>query len=353
VDNLSAQVKIGLIGAGGIAQAHLRAIEKEPRVKVVAIADVAEESARTTASKFAIDQVYIDYEKMLERESLDAVIVCVPNFLHAPAAQAALEADVHVLCEKPMALNVQLAEKMKETADRAGKILMVAQNNRFRAETLQAKKWADDNKLGKIYHAKTGWVRRNGIPGWGSWFTQKEKAGGGPLIDVGVHVLDLTLWIMGYPKPVSVFGRTYDVFGSRKEKLMGYGRVVDQGSFNVEDLAVAMIQFADGSSLVLDASWASHIRKERVYLELYGDRGGASLDLMEQTVTLYQDEDGKPMDRITHLPHHDERLALLQNFVEAISGKASPICKPEESIIIQRILDAIYVSAHTGELVHL
>ncbi|MBA4543681.1 MULTISPECIES: Gfo/Idh/MocA family protein [Thermoactinomyces] len=348
---MSAQLKIGLIGAGGIAQAHLRAIEKEPRVKAVAIADVAEEFARTTAAKFAIDQVYTDYEKMLEQESLDAVIVCVPNFLHAPVAQAALEAGSHVLCEKPMALNVELAEKMKETADRAGKILMVAQNNRFRAETQLAKKWADDKKFGKIYHAKTGWVRRNGIPGWGSWFTQREKAGGGPLIDVGVHVLDLTLWIMGYPQPVSVLGRTYDMFGSRKEKLMGYGRIVDQGSFNVEDLAVAMIQFADGSSLVLDASWASHIRKESVYLELYGDRGGASLDLMEQTVTLYQDVDGKPVDQVTHLDYQDERLALLKNFVDAVTGKANPICKPEESIMIQRILDAIYQSAQTGELV--
>jgi predicted dehydrogenase len=242
---------------------------------------------------------------------------------------------------------------MKEAADRSGKILMVAQNNRFRSETMLAKKWVDEKKLGKVYHAKTGWVRRNGIPGWGSWFTQRERAGGGPLIDLGVHVLDLTLWVMGYPKPVAVYGRTYDMFGPLKQKLMGYGSVNDQGRFDVEDLAVAMIQFADGSSLVLDVSWASYIKEERVYLELYGDRGGASLDFIGRTATLYKEEEQHSVDSVVHLEPHNERLALLKNFLDSILGKAEPICKPEESIMIQRILDAIYQSTETGELVRL
>jgi len=346
-------IRIGVIGAGGISSHHLQVIQEEARVDPVAIADISLEAANRMAETFQISRVYTDYEKMLESEDIDAVVVCVPNFLHAEVAIRALEAGKHVLSEKPMAMNVDLARQMKETADRSGKVLMIAQNNRFRGETLLAKKLVDENRMGKIYHAKTGWVRRNGIPGWGSWFTQKELSGGGPLIDVGVHVLDLTLWIMGYPKPVSVLGRTYDVFGPRKLKLSGYGQLREQGIYNVEDLAVAMIQFEDGSSLVLDASWASYIKEERVFLEIYGEQGGASLDFNEKTVTLYQDGDGAPMDTVYHPQTSNGRLALWQNFADAIEGKAEPICKPEEGIIIQKILDAIYLSAQTGELVKL
>ncbi|SFJ53427.1 Gfo/Idh/MocA family protein [Thermoflavimicrobium dichotomicum] len=348
---MSQTVKFGIVGAGGISEAHLKAIQKEPRVVVGAIADVVKEVAIGQAGKYQIPNVYQDYREMLENDDLDAVIICVPNFLHAPVAIDALKAGKHVLSEKPMALNSELAKQMIETADQTGKVLMIAQNNRFHAETTMLKKWIAENKLGQIYHAKTGWVRRNGIPGWGSWFTQKELSGGGALIDVGVHVLDLTLWLMDFPKPVSVMGKTYDVFGPEKKKLLGYGKVVDQGSYNVEDLAVAMIQFEEGSSLVLDASWASHIAQERVYVSLYGKEGGAELDLFHKKLTLYTDSPDGPVDQISHLPPEDERLNLLKHFVDVIEGKAEPICKPEQSLLVQQILDAIYQSAEKGELI--
>jgi predicted dehydrogenase len=346
-------IRIGIIGAGGISRAHLSAIQREPRAECVAIADVSLAAARMVAEQFRIPQVYTDYRQLLAADGIDAIIVCVPNFLHAPVTIDALRAGKHVLTEKPMAMNVSLARDMKTAADQEKKILMVAQNNRFRAETLLLRRWVMEKRLGQVYYAKTGWTRRNGIPGWGSWFTQKQLAGGGPLIDVGVHVLDLALWIMGYPKPVSVLGRTYGVFGPRKMKLSGWGQVQEQGIYDVEDLAVAMIQFDDGSSLVLEASWASYTNEDRVYLEIYGDHAGASADFNRGTVTLYEESEVAPLDTVYRPSHRDDRLELLGNFLDAIEGKAEPICKPEEGILIQEILDAVYRSAQTGELVHL
>lgn len=348
---MSRVYQFGIVGAGGISEVHLQAIAKEPRAEVRAIADVILELAKDQAKKHQIPQVYSDYREMLAEEELDAIIICVPNFLHASLAMEALQAGKHVITEKPMALNAELAKQMKGTAEENGKVLMVGQNNRFHAATFLLKEQIAENKLGNIYHAKTGWVRRNGIPGWGSWFTQKELAGGGPLIDIGVHVLDLTLWLMGYPRPVSVFAKTYDIFGPQKQKLSMWGRVNDQGTYNVEDSAVAMIQFESGFSLVLDASWASHIEKERVYVELYGEKAGASVDIQQQTITLYSDGEHGPEDTVLRPASFDGRLFMLTNFIDAIEGKKELICKPDEGIIVQQILDAIYESSRTGELV--
>lgn len=347
------KVRIGIVGAGGIAQAHLQAIQKEARAEAVAIADVMRDAAKATADKFHLSRVYADYREMVEIEELDAVISCVPNFLHAEVAQFALSRGKHVLSEKPMALRVEEAREMKQSAERAGKVLMVAQNNRFRSETQLAKKWVTEAQLGHIYHAKAGWVRRNGIPGWGSWFTAKDRAGGGPLIDVGVHVLDMALYLMGFPQPISVWGKTYGVFGPKKQKQMGYGRVEDQGRFDVEDLAVAIIHFANGATLCLDASWASFISEERIYCQLLGDQGGASLDLVKRTATLIKEEGQTEADQIHEVGEQDERLALLGHFLDTVQGKAQPICPPHESIVVQRILDAIYRSAQTGQLIRL
>ncbi|WP_124728035.1 Gfo/Idh/MocA family protein [Staphylospora marina] len=345
------KVRIGIVGAGGISRAHLSAIAKEPRTVCQAIADVSLDAARNVAEEYRIPEVHADYVRLLESPDIDAVIVCVPNFLHSRVTVDALRAGKHVLTEKPMALNVHLAREMKEAADQAGKVLMVAQNNRFRPETQLVKRWVESGRLGNIYHVKTGWIRRNGIPGWGSWFTQKQLAGGGPLIDVGVHVLDLALWVIGHPKPVSVVGKTYDVFGPRRMKLSGWGQVQENGIYDVEDLALAMIQFEQGISMLLEASWASYINEDRVYLELYGDKAGASVDFNRGTVTLFEDNGDGPVDTVYRPGPGDDRLLLLTNFTDAILSQADPVCKPEEGILIQEILDAAYLSAKTGDQV--
>ncbi|GED24421.1 oxidoreductase [Brevibacillus agri] len=345
--------KIGIIGAGGIALAHLEAAKREPRAEIVAIADVSRETAAEKAEQYGIAHVFTDYEEMLSQAPIDAVIVCVPNYLHAQAAKQALAAGKHLLCEKPMAMNAQQAEDMIEAAKQAGKILMVAQNNRFRSQAQQVKAWLDEGRLGSIYHAKTGWVRRNGIPGWGSWFTQKELAGGGPLIDIGVHMLDLTLWLLDHPKPVSVLGQTYAQFGPHKRGLSEWGRREENGKFDVEDMAVAMITFENGFSLTLDASWASHIEKENVFLQLYGQEGGVSLGLLEEKLTLYHEWGGVTATTELSPTPCNERVMLLANFLDAVEGKAQPLCTPEQALYITRLIEAIYQSAQTGEAVRL
>lgn len=344
---------IGIIGAGGISEAHLEAIREEPRAEVVAIADISAEVASKRAARHTIPQVYEDFRELLRQPDIDAVIVCVPNYLHAEAAKLALASGKHVLCEKPMAMNVRQAEEMIEAADRSGKVLMVAQNNRFRSDAMYVKGLVDEGRLGQIYHAKTGWVRRNGIPGWGSWFTQKELAGGGPLIDIGVHMLDLTLWLLGHPRPTSVLGQTYAQFGPRKKGLSEWGRRDENGRFDVEDMAVAMIAFENGMTLTLDASWASHIEEENVFLHLYGQEGGASLDLQQERFTLYQDWNGTPATTNIQPVRTKERVRLFHNFIDSLEGKAAPLCTPDQALYINRLIEAIYASARAGEAIKL
>lgn len=345
--------KIGMIGAGGISEAHLEATKDEARAEVVAIADVSQELAAYRAARHQIPLVFTDYKELLGLSELDAVILCLPNYLHYGAAIEALKAGKHILCEKPMALSAAQAEEMIAAARKAEKILMVGQNNRFRGDSLYAKRLLEEGKLGQVYLAKTGWVRRYGIPGWGSWFTQKELAGGGPLIDIGVHMLDLTLWLLGYPKPVTVLGKTYAAFGPRKKGLSEWGRADENGRFDVEDLAIAMITFENGASMTLEASWASHIEKENVFLELYGTEGGTYFQLLEDRFTLYHEINDVPAATTILPPKENERVLLFHNFIDALEGTAEPVCTPEHALYINRLIDAIYLSAKTGEAVKL
>lgn len=345
--------KIGIIGAGGISEQHLEAIKQEPRVAAVAIADVAVELAQSRASRHGIPAVYTDYRDMLQQEEMDAVIVCVPNYLHAPVTLAALESGKHVLCEKPMAVTIEQAESMAALAKRTGNVMMVAHNNRFRGHALKLKQLMREQRLGHVYHVKTGWVRRKGIPGWGSWFTRQEHAGGGALIDIGVHVLDLALWLLDYPRPVSVYGKAYANFGPRKKALSPWGTIQENGTFDVDDFVTALITFENGSTLALDASWAGHIQKERVYCELQGTEAGAALDFGEEAITLYHELNQASTDSRISSSKENERLLLLANFMDAIEGKAEPVCLPEQGVTVTRLIDAIYRSSRTGQLIQL
>lgn len=348
-----AEWKLGIIGAGSISESHMEAISREKRVRLCGIADLNEETARARVSRFGSPAVYRDYREMLAQESLDGVILCLPNHLHEQVAVEAMDAGCHVLCEKPLSIDVASARRMAAYAHRTGKTLMVAQNNRFRADAQLLKTLLSQHRLGPIYHAKTGWIRRSGIPGWGSWFTNREQAGGGPLIDIGVHMLDLTLWLLDFPRPVSVFGQTYDRFGPRKKGLSSWGTIVDHGRFDVEDAAVALIRLEGGRTIHLDVSWAAHTAGDRTYVDLWGDEGGAALDLNRHRLHLYEEAAGVPVDaQMSPLPQHD-RFHLLTHWVRVMEGVEEPICTAEQGIDVLRILEAIYQSSRTGEAVRL
>ncbi len=333
------KVRVGVVGVG-IGRLHLEGYRTHPCAEIAAIADVNEERARATAEEFGVPRYYTDYEEMLQKEELDGVSVCTPNSLHAPVAIAAFQAGCHVLCEKPIATSAGEGQKMVDAAKSAGKIFMMAFNNRFRGDTQVLKRYIEQGRLGRIYYAKTGWIRRRGIPGMGGWFTTRAMSGGGPLIDIGVHVLDLTLYLMGNPKPVSAFGSTYAEFGPR----MPGGE-----KYDVEDLAAAIVKFSDGSTVFLEASWASNIEGDRFYVTLMGTEGGADLEPLR----LYTEENGHLVDIAPQAPAVHGHHAEVRHFVDCIRENRTPLATGEHGLDVVKILDAIYRSAETGEMVRI
>ena len=245
-------LKFGMIGVGKICQGcHLPAYEKLQQsgdVKVVALCDINEDRLKEVGKRFPDAKLYTSYREMIEKEALDAVDICTPNNIHSEAAVFALEHGVHVMCEKPDAVSVAEAEKMKAAAEASGKTLMVMRNNRYRPSTKFLKQYIAEGKMGEIYAGRCGWIRRRGIPGWGGWFTDKAQAGGGPLIDLGVHIIDLSMYLMGNAKPVTVSGCTYLKFPHTSYSKM-----------DVEDLAMGFIRFDNGACLQIEFSWASNI----------------------------------------------------------------------------------------------
>jgi len=343
-------LRIGIIGSGGIAQnAHLPGYQKSEAVELVACCDARPETARQAADKFKIPHVYTDYREMLKKEKLDAVSVCTPNAFHLGPTVAALNAGVHVICEKPIAMNAREGEAMCKAARRNKRILMVGLNNRFAANSQALKKFVDKGEMGNIYFARAQALRRRGIPGWGV-FIEKSKSGGGPLIDIGVHILDLALWLMGHPEPVSVSGGTYCNFGKRKDIFAPWGSW-DPKRYTVEDMGVGFVRFKNGATLVLETSWAAHIDEDVWKVSLVGTEGGGVTDplkvLQEKHKTLI---DVTPR----HVPNvessHTEEIKAFTRAVR--EGKPSPI-PGEQALMVTRILDGIYRSSATGREVRL
>lgn len=344
----SERVRVGIVGVG-IGSVHASAYSKLPNVEIVALCDIDADRARAVAERHGVKKIYTDYEAILAEEKLDAVSVCTPNVLHAPVAIAALEAGCHVLCEKPLSVNAEEGARIVTAARKAKTKFMMAMNNRFRGDTQVLKQYIEDGDLGQIYYARCGWIRRNGIPGMGSWFTRKEMAGGGPLVDIGVHALDLTLYLMGNPKPVSAFGATYAKFGPYGKGTGQWGVAVKGGAFTVEDLACGMVRLDNGATLILEASWAQHCAGEKLYSEVYGDKGGATLDPLR----IYTEAHGQPVDLSPTFPNVSGHEAEIAHFIECIVENKQPIATAEQALDVMKILDGIYRSAETGASVQI
>ena len=332
---------VGVIGLG-LGQAHLAGYLKNDRASVIGLADLDTGLLERTASTHGVAHAFASYHDLLALGP-DLVSICLPNFLHAPVSIECLDAGVHVLCEKPMALNAVQAQDMVEASRRNGRYLMIALNNRFRTETQILKKLVEQEVLGEIYYAKTGWLRRSGIPGPGTWFTRKSQAGGGPLIDLGVHMIDLTRWLMGNPRPVAVVGATYSRLSDTVE-----------GVFDVEDLATAFVRLEGGIPLIAETSWASHVPSEGSYVKLMGTRGGA--EITGNDLTVYTDLHGEQVD-ITpaYAPREwsDCIAAEIAHFVDCIQAGRTPMSTGEQGVEIMQILDGIYDSAENNRMVHL
>jgi predicted dehydrogenase len=346
-------VGIGIIGAGGIAKGvHLPAYQKlrdEGKVKIVAIADENEEVAQEAAKKFDVPTVFTDYKDMLKLKEIDAIDICTPNFLHYKPTIDAFAAGKHVIVEKPIALNAVEGAEMVAAGHKAGKKFQVALNMRFASAPQSIKRMIEAGKLGEIYYARAHALRRRGVPAWGV-FTQKDKQGGGPLIDIGVHILDMTLWLMGYPEPASVSGTTYRKFGNREGIFNPWGEW-DPKIFSVEDFAVGQVKFKNGATLTLESSFVANIAKEEFSTSLMGTEGGVFLDLHDNNNTrIYREEEHTLTDTsLVSLPNIGSHEAEIRAFVQSLLDDTPILVPGEQGLMVTRILDAIYKSSDTGK----
>ncbi len=344
-------IGIGVIGTGGIAQnAHLPGYSQIPDLcKIVAIADVRPEVAYEAAGKFGSPQVFTDYHDLLAMDEIDAVSICTPNYAHMQPTIDALKAGKHVLCEKPIGMNAVEAQQMVDTARSVGKKLQIGYNMRFIPCNQVLKRYVDAGDLGDIYYARVQALRRRGIPGWGV-FIDKSKQGGGPLIDIGVHILDLTLWMMGHPKPISASGVTYQQFGKRSD-VVGFMGQWDYKNFTVEDFAAALIRFDNGATVVLESSFVANLPEDVFTSTLCGTEGGAVATPFGTPPLTITKERHKTLEKFNpEFPggNPNSHYLEMQHFVQSIIDDTEPLVTGEHGLAVAKIMDAIYASAEQG-----
>ncbi len=338
---------IGIIGSGGIAQnAHMPGYAAVPDLcKIVAVADVNADAAKAAAEKFNVKHVFTDYKKLLEMEEVDAVSVCTPNYLHHEPTIKAFEAGKHVLCEKPIAMNAREAAEMVAAGRKAKRKFMVGYNLRFAPTNQLLKQYIDAGDLGEIYFARAQALRRRGIPGWGV-FIDKSKQGGGPLIDIGVHILDLTLWLLGHPKPIAASGQTYAKFGKRSD-IVGFMGQWDYKNFTVEDFAIGLIRFENGATISLESSFVANIPEDVFTSTICGTEGGA----VTHPLTIVREQHRSLQTFKPEIPHADiaTHSAEVKHFCEAILNNTEPLTTGEHGLAVAKIMDAIYASSEAGK----
>ncbi len=340
------KLRVGLIGSGDIARTqHLpywRELEAEGRVQIVAVCDLIKERRETQASLCANAKPYADYAKMLSDQDFDIIDVCTQNRFHAPASIAGLKAGAHVLCEKPMAMSVKECQAMIKEAKSAKKKLMVAQHMRFEERAQKLKEVIESGKCGEIYTAETKWLRRRGIPGWGKFHIKKESQGG-PLIDIGVHMMDLCIWLMGCPKPTAVSGKVYCKFGDRKDLFNAdWGTPYPPAEFDVEDYATALVRFEKGITMQMQVSWAANINAEIEDMRILGDKGGVGINPLG-----FFSSDQSTLTSATWdwMSKEDGHRREIHHFLECVEKDKPVMVQPEQSLRIQQIIDGIYESS--------
>lgn len=343
------KLRVAIIGAGQIVwNSHLpNYLKLNEDVEVVGVCDVNGAQAQRTAKEFGLAQGFDSKEAMFDALEIDAVSVCVPNRFHYESVMYALEHGCHVLCEKPPGLHYEEARRMQECAASKGLLLTFNFHFRHGRDMQFLKREVLRGMLGDIYGARVQAIRRRGIPGWGN-FINKEMQGGGPLIDIGIHMLDLTLYMMGFPKIDYVCGTTHQKIGTRKGVgLMGDW---DPEKFTVEDAAFGFIRFQNGASLQLETAFALNVKERDIRnVQVFGDMAGASLFPLE----IYGEKDGVLTDTgFPFMGEEDRHFNSVLNFVQACLGRETLVVKGEEGVVVQRVIDGLYESAETGQPVY-
>lgn len=343
----SRTLRIAFIGAGGIAGAQMRCFLDMDDVEMVAMADISEAALERRSKEYDIDDCFADYETMLSEVRPDAVSVCTPNGLHAPAAIAALSAGAHVIVEKPLAMNAREGKAMLDAAGNHGRKLVIGFQQRFDPKTQFIRKAVDSGWLGRILFGRVQALRRRGIPNWGV-FGRKELQGGGPLVDIGVHVLEAVHYIMGSPRPVAASGNVFTYLGDRKSETACRWPDWDHETYNVEDLAVGQILFDGGAVIHVESSFAAHIRADVWNFQLMGDKGGATWD----PLSIARDDNGYMVNTepgwLPKSGFESTFAAKLRNFVDHVLHDKPTLAPAEHGLMVQKMMDAIYLSAEKG-----
>lgn len=355
------KLRIGIIGCGGIANGkHMPALKKIEEVEMVAFCDIIKERADKAAEEYGVEgsNTYTDFNEMLANEKLDVVHVCTPNNNHAPASVAAMEAGCHVMCEKPMAKNVEQAQQMLDAQKRTGKKLTIGYQNRYTAAHQYLHNACVNGELGEIYYAEAEAIRRRGVPTWGI-FTDKEAQGGGPLIDIGTHALDLTLWHMNNYKVKSVKGAVYRKLADTKENQGNPWESWDPEKYTTEDSAFGFITMENGATIIVKSSWAINLADPReAVCVLAGTKAGADFHDGFRINTVKHNKqviekptvNGGGVSYFNSYEYPAEDIEA-RSWIDAILNDTDPVVKPEEAFVVTQILEAIYKSAETGEVI--
>jgi predicted dehydrogenase len=333
------KTRIAVVGAGHVAQvAHIPSYRNNPDAELVAVVDYDPVKAKRIKEQFGFKEAYDDFNEMLKKSEVDAVDICTPNYLHAPMAIAALRSGRDVLCEKPLARTAKEAEQMVEAAEKHDRILMAAMNNRFREDAQMLQKFVTGKELGDVNIVKAGWLRR--ATDWKdrAWFTERVKAGGGALLDLGTPLLDLAMWIAGLKKATGV---SCSIFGKK-------------GRDSVEDSACAMVRFADGACLMLEVNWNLRDPRDVVYLQIYGSKGAGILNPLQ----LHKSIQGVLVNVTPALGkqrnyYKDSYQAEIDHFIQCVRKQKTPMASGKDALPTMRIADAMYQSASTGKEVEL
>jgi predicted dehydrogenase len=334
------KVRIALVGVGGISQVvRIPAVLKMEDVQLVALCDIDEAKLGSVSEKFGVDNVYFDMQTMLRNEKLDGVFVCTPNNFHYPMARLALEHGIPCLVEKPVAMNYEQARRLAEISDQTGITLVIGMNNRFREDAIILKDFLEKNELGAPFYVKCGWLRRWGRQPHQLWMNDRHISGGGVMMDMGIQLIDLALWLMGKPGVKSVRSFLYNIFENS----------------DVEDSGLVVIETADQVVITTEVSWRMHLEKDMNYTHVFGKQGGAFMNPLR----LFREMHGNlvnvtPVYSESSIDVFKNSFELeIRNFIEVIKGKTEPVTPAGDGPYIMRIMDAIYESARTGRQIDL
>lgn len=343
------QIRVGFIGTGGIAGRHAQSLLEIDDVVIVAGADISDEALEKFAADTGATETYKDYEQMLEEADINAVSVCTPNYLHHEPTIKALQAGCDVMVEKPMAMNSKEAQEMVDVAEEAGRKLTIGFQWRLSPEAQALRQYLEAGEIGQPLFARVQALRRRGIPNWGV-FGQKELQGGGPLIDIGVHIMEMAHYLMGRPRPVTASANTWTYLGDKPSEVRSQWEGWDHETYTVEDLATGFIRFENGACMSVESSFAAHIEDNLMNVQIMGEKGGCTTN----PPRIFKDEAGLMVNvEPAYVGNHSGFDLKIENWVANMRGEEESLCPAIDGLMVQKMLDGLYESAEKGHEVEI